>query len=147
MLLFFPQPKKPSVPEIKAPGGDAPKIEVSRERTPDVARKGSLAPGSGNNSRRGSLIPPEDQPRRPSLLISDEVCSLTDLIYNINRSKRLILTSLQQGYADIKFKNSHDKICDVHTNLFSIVGMNSFTSDCIFSRLKCSRPLSLSMRI
>jgi len=104
MLVFFPQPKKPSVPEIKAPGGDAPKIEVSRERTPDVSRKGSLAPGAGSNSRRGSLIPPDDQPRRPSLLISDEVCFLTDTLFNINRSKRLILTSLQQGYADLKDK-------------------------------------------
>jgi hypothetical protein len=65
--------KKAGVPEIKAP--EAPKIEVIREKTPSKdTRKGSLAPGSGSNSRRGSLIPPEEQPRRPSLLISDEVC-------------------------------------------------------------------------
>jgi len=63
-----PAPK----PEIKAPEG-APKIEVSREKTPEV-RKTSV-PGSANTSRRGSLIIPEDaRTRRPSLLISDEVC-------------------------------------------------------------------------
>lgn len=57
------------MPEIKAPAPEAPKIEVIRE--PD--RKGSLAPGSGPPSRRGSLIPPEESGRRPSLIISDEV--------------------------------------------------------------------------
>jgi len=68
------------VPEIKAPeikAPEAPKIEVSREKSPvGDARKGSLAPGSGPSSRRGSLIPPEEQPRRPSLIISDEVLYL-----------------------------------------------------------------------
>lgn len=68
------------VPEIKAPEiktPEAPKIEVSREKSPaGDARKGSLAPGSGPSSRRGSLVPPEDQPRRPSLIISDEVLYL-----------------------------------------------------------------------
>lgn len=54
-------------PEIKTP--EAPKIEVIRE--PD--RKGSLAPDSGPSSRRGSLIPPAETGRRPSLIISDEV--------------------------------------------------------------------------
>lgn len=72
------------VPEIKAPeikAPEAPKIEVSREKSPaGDARKGSLAPGSGPPSRRGSLIPPpEEQQRRPSLIISDEVLYL--LIY------------------------------------------------------------------
>nr|CAD7393168.1 unnamed protein product [Timema cristinae] len=61
------------VPEIKAPEIEAPKIEVSREKSPAAdTRKGSLAPGSGPPSRRGSLIPPADQERRPSLIISDE---------------------------------------------------------------------------
>lgn len=61
------------VPEIKTPK-TAPKIEVIREKTPTLdGRKGSLAPGSGQNSRRGSLIPPEEGGRRPSLIISDEV--------------------------------------------------------------------------
>jgi hypothetical protein len=68
------------VPEIKAPeikAPEAPKIEVSREKSPTGdARKGSLAPGSGPSSRRGSLIPPEEQQRRPSLIISDEVLYL-----------------------------------------------------------------------
>lgn len=52
---------------------DAPKIEVSKEKTPE--RRGSLAPGSGPPSRRGSLIPPEEGAggRRPSLIIADEV--------------------------------------------------------------------------
>lgn len=59
-------------PEIKAPEG-APKIEVSREKTPEL-RKTSV-PSSASGSRRGSLIIPEDaRTRRPSLLISDEVC-------------------------------------------------------------------------
>lgn len=52
---------------------DTPKIEVSRERTPEL-RKTSV-PGSAGSSRRGSLIIPTDdlRGRRPSLLISDEV--------------------------------------------------------------------------
>lgn len=60
------------VPEINAPL-DAPKIEVFREKSPFGERKSSLAPGSGPSSRRGSLIPPEEPGRRPSLIISDEV--------------------------------------------------------------------------
>ncbi|XP_011700590.1 PREDICTED: twitchin isoform X1 [Wasmannia auropunctata] len=61
---------KPKLPEIKAP--ETPKIEVIRDVTPVGSRKGSLAPGSGTSSRRGSLIPPEELGRRPSLIISDE---------------------------------------------------------------------------
>lgn len=64
------------VPEIKAPeirAPEAPKIEVIREKSPFGERKSSLAPGSGPSSRRGSLIPPEEPGRRPSLIISDEV--------------------------------------------------------------------------
>lgn len=69
---------KPKVPEIKAPVVEAPKIEVIREKTPTGdSRKGSLAPGSGTSSRRGSLIPPEEGGRRPSLIISDEVSTST----------------------------------------------------------------------
>lgn len=60
------------MPEINAPL-DAPKIEVIREKSPFGERKSSLAPGSGSSSRRGSLIPPEEPARRPSLIISDEV--------------------------------------------------------------------------
>lgn len=61
-------------PEIKTPD-DTPKIEVSREKTPEV-RKSSF-PGSTGSSRRGSLIPPPEDGklRRPSLIISDEVLS------------------------------------------------------------------------
>lgn len=67
------------MPQIKAP--EAPKIEVIREKTPTLeSRKASLAPASGNTSRRGSLIPPEDQPRRPSLIITDEVSNLRQSI-------------------------------------------------------------------
>lgn len=58
-------------PEIKAP--EAPTIEVIREKSPFGDRKSSLAPASGPSSRRGSLIPPEEPGRRPSLIISDEV--------------------------------------------------------------------------
>lgn len=54
-----------NVPEIKTPADNTPKIEVFR--------KGSLTPGSGPSSRRGSLIPPEEPGRRPSLIVSDEV--------------------------------------------------------------------------
>lgn len=59
------------MPEIIAP--EAPTIEVIREKSPFGERKSSLAPGSGPPSRRGSLIPPEEPSRRPSLIISDEV--------------------------------------------------------------------------
>lgn len=69
----------PKVPEIKAPDQlSAPKIEVSRERSPkpEMPRKPSLGPGQPP-ARRGSLIPPpEEMGRRPSLIISDEVCFL-----------------------------------------------------------------------
>lgn len=64
---------QPKLPEIKAPQ-EAPKIEVIKETTPVGSRRGSLLPGSGASSRRGSLIPPEELGRRPSLIISDEVC-------------------------------------------------------------------------
>lgn len=68
----IPKVTEPPKPEIKAPEG-APKIEVSREKTPEL-RKTSV-PSSASGSRRGSLIIPEDaRTRRPSLLISDEVC-------------------------------------------------------------------------
>lgn len=60
------------MPEIKAP--EAPKIEVIKDVTPVGSRRSSLIPGSGTTSRRGSLIPPEELGRRPSLIISDEVC-------------------------------------------------------------------------
>lgn len=67
------------MPEIKAPEDKlaAPKIEVIRERSPkpDMPRKTSLVPGPVG--RRGSLIPPpEEMGRRPSLIISDEVCTI-----------------------------------------------------------------------
>lgn len=64
------------MPEISIPV-DAPKIEVIREKSPFGERKNSLAPGSGPSSRRGSLVPPEETSRRPSLIISDEVCILS----------------------------------------------------------------------
>lgn len=77
-IIIFLQPI-PQVPEINAPEEKltAPKIEVSRERSPkpDMPRKPSLGPGAGP-VRRGSLIPPpEEMGRRPSLIISDEVCT------------------------------------------------------------------------
>lgn len=52
---------------------ETPTIEVIREKSPAPDRKGSLAPGSGGSSRRGSLIPPDDTGRRPSLIISEDV--------------------------------------------------------------------------
>lgn len=66
------------MPEIKAPDEKlaAPKIEVIREKSPkpEMPRKPSLGPGAPV-ARRGSLIPPpEEMGRRPSLIISDEVC-------------------------------------------------------------------------
>lgn len=71
------------VPEINAPL-DAPKIEVIREKSPFGERKSSLAPGSGPSSRRGSLIPPEEPGRRPSLIISDEVRIILDYFHPLN---------------------------------------------------------------
>ncbi len=59
----------PGAPKVVEP----PKLEVSKEKSPVPSRKGSLAPGSGPSSRRGSLIPPEQEGRRPSLIITDEV--------------------------------------------------------------------------
>jgi len=52
--------------------GEPPKIEVIREKRP------SLAPEPP--SRRGSLIPPADTGRRPSLIINDEVSSTHKLV-------------------------------------------------------------------
>ncbi|PHT96418.1 hypothetical protein BC332_34656 [Capsicum chinense] len=91
------------LPEIKAP--DAPKIEVIRERTPVDSRKGSLAPGSGQSSRRGSLIPPADDAkgRRPSLIISDEVRVFSYLmLLPVFRSLLLILEHQNKAYFRIK---------------------------------------------
>ncbi|KRF85408.1 twitchin isoform X27 [Drosophila virilis] len=57
--------EKPKVPKMQPPApGDPPKIEVIREKRP------SLAPEPP--SRRGSLVPPADTGRRPSLIINDE---------------------------------------------------------------------------
>lgn len=71
----MPEIKTPEIktPEIKTP--EAPKIEVSKNVSPVASRRGSIIipPGSGSGSRRGSLIPPEELGRRPSLIISDEV--------------------------------------------------------------------------
>ncbi|ODM93780.1 Twitchin [Orchesella cincta] len=58
----------PGAPKVVEP----PKLEVSKDKSPVPSRKGSLAPGSGPSSRRGSLIPPEQEGRRPSLIITDE---------------------------------------------------------------------------
>lgn len=56
------------MPIIKAPGPiDTPKIEVVREKLPVP---------SPVQSRRGSLIPPEEPGRRPSLIINDEVSDM-----------------------------------------------------------------------
>lgn len=65
---MFQQEEKQKVPKMQPPApGDPPKIEVIREKRP------SLAPEPP--SRRGSLIPPADTGRRPSLIINDEVSS------------------------------------------------------------------------
>ncbi|XP_037720926.1 twitchin isoform X30 [Drosophila subpulchrella] len=57
--------EKPKVSRMQPPApGEPPKIEVIREKRP------SLAPEPP--SRRGSLIPPADTGRRPSLIINDE---------------------------------------------------------------------------
>lgn len=79
---------KPGVPQIKKPekAPEAPKIEVIKEKTPEP-RKASLAPGSGQTSRRGSLIPPEEVGRRASLIVSDEVH--TTHFYHYLLSKQL----------------------------------------------------------
>lgn len=77
--LYIKEDTKPKLPEIKTtPTIEAPKIEVSREKSPmPMDRKSSLAPGSGPSSRRGSLIPPDDVlGRRPSLIINDEVSNI-----------------------------------------------------------------------
>lgn len=62
------------MPEIKKP--EAPKIEIQKEKTPELKRA-TLTPGGAAGTpqvgRRGSLIPPEEMGRRASLIISDEV--------------------------------------------------------------------------
>lgn len=82
----------PKVPEIKAPEETllAPKIEVIREKSPKPEmRKPSLGPGAPVG-RRGSLIPPpEELGRRPSLIISDEVCIILSIIKKLKYSKIL----------------------------------------------------------
>lgn len=65
------------MPQIKK--SQAPKIAVIQENAPEP-RKASLAPGSGQTSRRGSLVPPEDTGRRASLIITDEVYSILDIL-------------------------------------------------------------------
>lgn len=79
----------PKVPEIKAPEETlmAPKIEVIREKSPKPEmRKPSLGPGAPVG-RRGSLIPPpEELGRRPSLIISDEVCIILTIVKKLNNS-------------------------------------------------------------
>lgn len=55
---------------------EPPKVVVDK----DASRKGSLAPGSGPSSRRGSLIPPENEGRRPSLIITDEVTYVPQVV-------------------------------------------------------------------
>lgn len=84
MMMDHRLQDKPAVPQIKKPEKqpEAPKIEVIKEKTPEP-RKASLAPGSGQTSRRGSLIPPEETGRRASLLISDEVYKSHALILSI----------------------------------------------------------------
>lgn len=61
---------KIAVPEIKAPVLEPPKIEVVRDRR-------------GSTSRRGSLIPPEDGQRRPSLIINEEVNLLFEVLLSL----------------------------------------------------------------
>lgn len=65
--------------------GEPPKIEVIREKRP------SLAPEPP--SRRGSLIPPADTGRRPSLIINDEV---NFICLNNTRTSDLICFSRRQ---------------------------------------------------
>ncbi|KAH8384331.1 hypothetical protein KR093_001928, partial [Drosophila rubida] len=62
-MLYYEDKTKVSKMQPPAPG-EPPKIEVIREKRP------SLAPEPP--SRRGSLIPPADMGRRPSLIINDE---------------------------------------------------------------------------
>lgn len=85
-ILFDHEQPAPKVPEIKAPEEKpaAPKIEVIREKSPkpEMPRKPSLVPGAPVG-RRGSLIPPpEEMGRRPSLIISDEVCNIALYLSN-----------------------------------------------------------------
>ena len=79
---MFPQDYPKLVPEIKKP--EAPKIEIQREKSPiPEPRKASLAPAGapgGGAPRRGSLIPPEETGRRASLIITDEVYNILNVI-------------------------------------------------------------------
>lgn len=93
--------EKPKVPEIKAPEEKpvTPKIEVVRDKSPkpDAPRKPSLSPAPPG--RRGSLIPPpEEMGRRPSLIISDEVCKHHIYSYEINYDKNIITNILILHY-------------------------------------------------
>lgn len=73
---FF-QAEQPKITKVQPPApGEPPKIEVIREKRP------SLVPEPA--SRRGSLVPPAEMGRRPSLIINDEVSKLFILIVHIH---------------------------------------------------------------
>lgn len=90
---------KPSVPIIKAPGPiETPKIEIVREKLPVP---------SPVQSRRGSLIPPEEPGRRPSLIINDEVSDIQKITPKINVI--LITHYMKYFFSNVTHIQSHTK--------------------------------------
>ena len=105
------------MPEIIAPDDSQP-----------GSRKSSLIPGSPATSRRGSLIPPEEGGRRPSLIISDEVNTLEDAtLYLVQAKPRSVyvllgrsviqyLAALLRFYLD-SFYSWFSRVCLIHNQI------------------------------
>lgn len=107
------------MPLIKAPGPiETPKIEVVREKLPVP---------SPVQSRRGSLIPPEEPGRRPSLIINDEVSVITIYTQNFtpkNMNKYVILITHYMKYF---FSNVTPHIYNQMTRIHNTNTINSTT--------------------
>lgn len=66
-----------------------------------------MAPSSGSGSRRGSLIPPEEPGRRPSLIISDEVCSPSNHFHHFILCRISIILILLISKCNVRISNSN----------------------------------------
>lgn len=136
------------MPEIKAPEEKpvAPKIEVVHEKSPkpEAPRKPSLSPAPP--ARRGSLIPPpEEMGRRPSLIISDEVCTIyvnsIESTYKIDKRKYNLIYNIKyegmpnpldlcivmsDGSIELYYRKTHGYYLE-HALIFTSTAMVIFT--------------------